>query len=124
MTVVTLCKPEFLPVVEECAQVDVCRRVSRSEIQHLLIGGNRLVLRVGIFLEGDAAGKPRGYFVIAWRRFVTRNRRAGDDFFTFREIHEKLPGDRFEELALVTEGYTVVCSRGARFEERLFDASS
>ena len=49
---------EILTVVIERAQIDVRRRMRWLKLEHLMIGGNRFGLRVGIFFQRDAARKP------------------------------------------------------------------
>src|SRR5215471_13676932 len=106
--VMTLRKSEFLPVVEECAEVDVSRSVRGRKLEHFLIGGDRLALRIWILFESDAPREPRGYFMMFGGRLTTGNRRTGHNFLSLRKIHEELAGNRFEQLAFVTERHAML----------------
>ena len=72
-----------------------------------MIRGDRLGLRVGIFFERDAAGKPRRNFMFPRSGLGSRNGRAGYDFLALGKIHQKLSGDWLQQFAVVPEGHTM-----------------
>src|SRR5215471_13103156 len=106
-------------LIQDIAKVEVGQRVTRVGLdrvpvmtlrkpEHFLIGGDRLALRIWILFESDAPREPRGYFMIFGGRLTTGNRRTGHNFLSLRKIHEELAGNRFEQLAFVTERHAML----------------
>jgi hypothetical protein len=120
---VPLGEDELLTIVVERAQIDVRGRVCGIDFEHLMIGGERLGLGRGILFERNAASEPSCALSFARSGLVPWDRRAGDNFFSLRKIHEELAGNRLEQLAIVAEGYAMLASRPRTgFAQRLLDA--
>ena len=93
------------------------------ELEHFLVGRQRLGLRGRILFQRDAAGEPDGGVVLLRTGLGSRNRRAGHNFFPSRKVHHELSRDRLQQPALMTERHAMLVGGGnSGIEQRISHA--